>query len=165
MIARIFTRGNAITVLVVGTLLHCFFAFLAPFDTSIHRYLNIFCHQKPDRCFEYAGLHMGVCARCIGIYAGFLVGALLFKWRGLLPQTFIAAFSIIGIGSIALWHLKYDLPIIPRCIAGFCLGIFMFVFIAKVLKWGVELFAFSLCCIEYQVMRIKDCGLRSRPLP
>ncbi len=156
MIARIFTRSNIITFLVVGTLLHFVFAFLAPFDISIHRYLNIFCHQKPDRCFEYTGLHMGVCARCIGIYAGFLVGALLFKCHSLLSKLLIAATCFIGIVSIILWQSKFDLSNIPRCFAGFCLGVFVFFLIAKVSEWGVEIFVFSLRCIEYRAMRIRD---------
>jgi len=32
------------------------------------------CHQRPDRSFHYLGFPLGVCARCTGIYAGFLAG-------------------------------------------------------------------------------------------
>jgi uncharacterized membrane protein len=36
------------------------------------------CHQIPDRCFTLGGHPLGVCGRCLGIYAGFLAGLLLY---------------------------------------------------------------------------------------
>ncbi|MFH1054524.1 MAG: DUF2085 domain-containing protein [Candidatus Altiarchaeota archaeon] len=41
-----------------------------------------FCHQKAERSFLIFGYKMGVCARCFGIYAGMLIGALLYPLRG-----------------------------------------------------------------------------------
>lgn len=35
------------------------------------------CHQRPDRSFHPWGVQMPVCARCLGVYAGAAVGALL----------------------------------------------------------------------------------------
>ena len=44
------------------------------------RYLYFFfsgiCHQESDRCFHYHGLPLAVCARCLGIYIGFVIGLL-----------------------------------------------------------------------------------------
>lgn len=34
------------------------------------------CHQLESRCFEFWGEPAAVCARCLGIYAGFLTGTL-----------------------------------------------------------------------------------------
>jgi uncharacterized membrane protein len=36
------------------------------------------CHQRPDRCFALAGHPLAVCGRCLGIYAGFLFGLILY---------------------------------------------------------------------------------------
>ncbi len=36
------------------------------------------CHQIPARCFYIFGYPMAVCARCFGIYSGFLLGTLIF---------------------------------------------------------------------------------------
>jgi len=33
------------------------------------------CHQIPNRCYTVNGLTMPVCARCLGVYAGFAVAA------------------------------------------------------------------------------------------
>jgi uncharacterized membrane protein len=36
------------------------------------------CHQLPERSFLVFGYPMAVCARCFGVYAGFLAAALLY---------------------------------------------------------------------------------------
>lgn len=39
------------------------------------------CHQLPSRSFFLWGFPMAVCARCLGIYAGFSAGVLFFPFR------------------------------------------------------------------------------------
>jgi hypothetical protein len=34
------------------------------------------CHQAPERCFHWFGMTLPVCARCFGLYAGALAGAI-----------------------------------------------------------------------------------------
>ena len=34
------------------------------------------CHQRPDRSFHLAGAQLPVCARCLGLYVGGLLGAI-----------------------------------------------------------------------------------------
>jgi uncharacterized membrane protein len=41
---------------------------------------SIICHQIPDRSFRLGGAQLPVCARCCGLYAGGLLGAML--WAG-----------------------------------------------------------------------------------
>ena len=39
-------------------------------ETSLH---FTFCHQKPERSFFWKGKQFPVCARCTGIYLGYLI--------------------------------------------------------------------------------------------
>ena len=45
---------------------------------AMYGVFNLFCHQLPERSFHLAGHPLAVCARCLGIYAGFAAAALLF---------------------------------------------------------------------------------------
>lgn len=50
----------------------------------IYRPLGLVCHQIPERSFYLADYPLAVCARCLGLYAGFGAGALVFPlWRSL----------------------------------------------------------------------------------
>ncbi|MBU1185416.1 MAG: DUF2085 domain-containing protein [Acidobacteria bacterium] len=77
------------------------------------------CHQIPSHCFFMAGFPLAVCARCLGIYVGFLTGLFHYSLlRGLsgvrLPKTRTlllltvpiavdAAANIIRLGYSPLW--------------------------------------------------------------
>ncbi len=60
--------------------------FLAPYLESesshfagfIYALFSPTCHQIPGRCFYAFGYPMAVCARCFGIYSGFLAGTLVY---------------------------------------------------------------------------------------
>jgi uncharacterized membrane protein len=60
--------------------------FLAPYLESessrsagfIYALFSPTCHQIPNRCFYAFGYPMAVCARCFGIYSGFLAGTLIY---------------------------------------------------------------------------------------
>ncbi len=60
------------------------------------------CHQLPSRCMQAFGYPLAVCARCMGIYAGFLLGTILFPFlRGFsapsLPQAKMIIFVSVPI--------------------------------------------------------------------
>lgn len=44
----------------------------------IYRSFSVVCHQMPERSFELLGYPLAVCARCTGIYAGFLPGLFVY---------------------------------------------------------------------------------------
>ncbi len=44
----------------------------------IYRSFSAVCHQMPERSFELFGYPLAVCARCTGIYAGFLLGLFIY---------------------------------------------------------------------------------------
>ncbi len=49
--------------------------------------LHPFCHQIPERSFAIAGSPLGVCARCTGLYAGFLTGCLAILVLGFIRRA------------------------------------------------------------------------------
>jgi len=51
---------------------------LAPF---VYACFAPVCHQIPERSFTLFGFPLAVCARCLGIYAGFWAGMLLYPIR------------------------------------------------------------------------------------
>ncbi len=62
-------------------------SFAAPWLAAEHHYtsaswiyaaLSVVCHQMPQRSFHWLGYPLGVCARCLGIYAGFVLGLLIY---------------------------------------------------------------------------------------
>jgi uncharacterized membrane protein len=60
------------------------------------------CHQIPERSFWVFGHPMAVCARCFGIYAGFL--------GGLLPYPFVRGLASVRMPKLRTFIL-FSLPI------------------------------------------------------
>jgi hypothetical protein len=48
---------------------------LAPWVPALPLAFSMVCHQQPERCFEWFGGPLAVCARCLGVYAGLLAAA------------------------------------------------------------------------------------------
>lgn len=67
------------------------------------------CHQVPGRCFTFHGHPLAVCGRCLGIYAGFAAGLVLYP--------FIRGFSRIELPS-ARAFLVLTLPMAVDGAAG-----------------------------------------------
>lgn len=69
-------------LLLSGTVIWILLIMAAPFaSVETHQtgeYIYIFfsgiCHQEADRCFQYRGMPLAVCARCLGLYLGFVFG-------------------------------------------------------------------------------------------
>jgi uncharacterized membrane protein len=50
----------------------------SPFSEFLYAVFSPTCHQIPSRCVSAFGYPTAVCARCLGIYAGFLLGIMIF---------------------------------------------------------------------------------------
>lgn len=50
----------------------------SPFSGFIYAVFSPTCHQISSRCFYAFGYPVAVCARCLGIYSGFLLGTLFY---------------------------------------------------------------------------------------
>ncbi len=69
-------------LLLSGALLWILLIVAAPLVTlenpAAGKYFYLFfsgiCHQEAGRCFQYQGLPLAVCARCLGLYLGFIAG-------------------------------------------------------------------------------------------
>ena len=59
---------------------------------TVYALFSPVCHQLPGRCFALFGRPMAVCGRCLGIYAGFAAGTLLYPLiKGLRPASLPSA--------------------------------------------------------------------------
>ena len=70
--------------------------------------LHLICHQKPERSYFFLGFQLPVCARCIGLYTGSLIGLLLYP-------------LFKSLSNIRIPNLKYYfLFLTPMAIDGIC---------------------------------------------
>ncbi len=114
--------------------------FLAPYlkyiSSKWHIYLYSFfaplCHQIPSRCFFIFGHPLAVCARCLGIYLGFLIGLLICPlWRSLFLLTLpgkkiFVAFSLpVLIDVLGNFLHFWESSKLIRCSLGFIWGILL----------------------------------------
>jgi uncharacterized membrane protein len=68
----------------------------SPFSGFLYAVFSPTCHQIPSRCFYAYGYPAAVCARCLGIYCGFLFGTLIFPFtKGFSPIDFPKAKTFI----------------------------------------------------------------------
>ena len=91
------------------------------------------CHQLDERSFKAQSLYMPVCARCEGIYLGFLFGAIILfimfrKRQGELPPLYIIIllllFVLSTITDAALSYLNIiKTNNLSRFITGYLSGI------------------------------------------
>jgi len=89
----------------------------------IYQGFSAVCHQAPERSFYFLGFPMGVCSRCASIYAGFIIGQLLYPFlRDLRESDFPPRWILIGAA-------------IPTAIdfAGGVLGLFANTFLSRTL--------------------------------
>ena len=93
------------------------------------------CHQIPERSFHAGGFQLPVCARCLGIYAGFAAAAwtqvLLSPaasngWRRLTPasarRVFVVSALPTALTLVLEWTGVWRGSNIVRAIAGLALG-------------------------------------------
>ncbi len=137
-----------------GMLLWVGIIFLAPYLKSRGSHLNTFaylffapvCHQIPDRSICFWGHPLAVCARCLGIYTGFLAGMGIYALRrGFTVITMPKVFTFIlvtsplvldGLGN--LFHL-WNSPNWIRFSTGVLWGLILpFYFIAGVADFFIQ---------------------------
>ena len=63
---------------------------------------RIMCHGMPSRCLELFGAPMPLCARCVGIYAGMLLGIVAFWAVPLLRERVMRGFALACVTPLAI---------------------------------------------------------------
>lgn len=95
----------------------------------IYQTFGHFCHQIPERSFHVAGEPFAVCARCFGIYAGFLAGVFCFPlWRRAAARYFLSRWWLIvallpmcldaALDFFGLWHNTHTSRVTTGAILG-----------------------------------------------
>ena len=139
----------------VGTFIWTGAVFFAPYLRSQSSSLEMFlyslfsalCHQIPGRSFFCFGYPLAVCARCLGIYSGFLAGLLFYPFlNGFsslhLPSTrsFFLVTIPIGIDTLGNFFHVWATPNWPRFVLGFIWGIILpFYFIVGIADMIISL--------------------------
>jgi uncharacterized membrane protein len=131
--------------------------FLAPYlrsramDASASFLYALFapvCHQIPSRSFSFCGFPLAVCARCLGIYAGFLAGLSAYPFvRGFsrisVPagRLFLLLSLPIGLdfagGVFGLWNSPNGLRFATGLVWGVLLPFYFLTGTAELLLWRV----------------------------
>src|SRR5262245_20781692 len=106
---RITARSNAMIVYAALVALSVFWMALilaAPWlmaerhfhaSAAVYQWLSAVCHQSPERSFYFHGYPMGVCSRCVSIYAGSVIGLLLYPFlRDIREDAFLPRCILIG---------------------------------------------------------------------
>jgi uncharacterized membrane protein len=78
------------TLVVVGLILSAPFAQAHGhplFAATIYTAFHFVCHQIPERSFHLAGYQFAVCARCTGLYSGFMVATTFYPLARSLRRT------------------------------------------------------------------------------
>jgi uncharacterized membrane protein len=110
------------------------------FASTLYRGFGVVCHQIPARSFQLEGHPFAVCARCTGIYAGFVLGFALYplvrSWqRAWMPSRvwlFIAALPItidFALGFFGIWENTH----FSRLLTGTFFGAVCALFVAPAL--------------------------------
>jgi uncharacterized membrane protein len=93
---------------------------------------SLVCHQRPERSFRIAGVHMPVCARCLGLYAAGSTGALIawFRRRPRVAPSRAAARTLFGAAAAPIvlslgleWSGVTDSSNVVRLLTGLPLGL------------------------------------------
>jgi len=82
----------------------------APLGKFIYLCFSPICHQIPARSFSFVGYPLAVCARCLGIYFGFLAGMVLYP--------FVRGFSTVRLPKARVF-LAFTAPIVVDTVANF----------------------------------------------
>ena len=113
----------------------------------LYRGFSLVCHQRPERSFHWCGSPLTVCVRCTGIYAGALLGLLIYPWwRSLAAQALPARRYLWGALLVLLldWALgvtgliRNNAP--SRFATGLFLGAISVFYLFPVLLWGAKPF-------------------------
>jgi len=141
-------------VTVAGTLLWLSAIFLAPYLKSrspgtasfLYALFSPICHQIPSRCLTFHGYPLAVCGRCLGIYAGFLAGLIIYPFargfsRIFLPRgrLFVILSAPIGLdfagGFAGIWASPIGVRLTTGALWGLILPFYFITGVSELILW------------------------------
>jgi uncharacterized membrane protein len=101
----------------------------------VNHYTAHVCHKDPARCFWMNGRMIPLCARCLGLRAGFLLGVLPAILIRRNKWGLFLGLILVGVLDIFLKPLGCDMPNAWRFLAGISLGIAATILWVKGIKY------------------------------
>lgn len=100
-------------------------------DISIYLYMffSPVCHQEDTRSFFIFGEKIGVCSRCLWIYAGFFTGTAIYPLKYKLDNInapsvifLLTASLLLGLDVLLKWSGIMQNSFVTRSVTGFLIG-------------------------------------------
>lgn len=103
------------------------FAHLGLSPAMLYEFFHRVCHQLDERSLHTAGHPLAVCARCTGIYVGFLAGAIALVLRLTVARNTPRWLLVVGllpiVVNVVVGPGDTDAPgLLVRCVTGFIAG-------------------------------------------
>jgi uncharacterized membrane protein len=124
----------AIPTAILGAATLCTWAIAQGASMQWRMVFRLMCHGKVERCLELFGAPMPICARCVGIYGGMLIGILAFWAVPLLRERVMRGVAFAAAAPLALDGLTQltglrestnELRIATGVIAGLAFGLWI----------------------------------------
>ncbi|HEV7240074.1 MAG TPA: DUF2085 domain-containing protein [Thermoanaerobaculia bacterium] len=124
----------AIPTAILGAATLCTWAIAQGASMQWRMVFRLMCHGKVGRCLELFGAPMPICARCVGIYGGMLIGILAFWAVPLLRERVMRGVAFAAAAPLALDGLTQltglrestnELRIATGVIAGLAFGLWI----------------------------------------
>lgn len=123
-----------IPTVILGAATLCTWAIAQGASMQWRMLFRLMCHGKVERCLELFGAPMPLCARCVGIYGGMLIGILAFWAVPLLRERVMRGVAFAAVVPLALDGLTQltglrestnELRIATGVIAGLAFGLWI----------------------------------------
>ena len=124
----------AIPTAILGAATLCTWAIAQGASMQWRLLFRLLCHGRVERCLELFGAPMPLCARCVGIYAGMLLGILAFWAVPLLREKVMRGVAFAAVTPLAIDGLTQatglrestnELRIATGLIAGLAFGLWI----------------------------------------
>lgn len=96
---------SELTIVIIAVSFWCAGIVAAPLVDGMHLLYDFYssvCHQFASRSFKLSGHPLAVCARCSGIYAGFLLGLVAVRFVPAMEERKFHPILLMGIAVIPM---------------------------------------------------------------
>jgi uncharacterized membrane protein len=93
---------SAIPAAILGASTLCAWAIAHGASMRWRLLFRFMCHGIPDRCLLLFGVPMPICARCVGVYAGLLLGLMMFWLIPRLRESVLRGVAFAAVTPLAI---------------------------------------------------------------